>query len=89
MRIQSFFENEKGELKVIQPPNALLSLWLVLQLVNAVLFQFAQPVIHSFSSLLLFTWSYNELRQGESPFRKALGGVVLLAVIFNALSRWQ
>lgn len=70
-------KNKEGKWTVIQWPNILLSAWLLLLVVNY--FYHNQGLRH-FQGAVLFAWAYNELTQGESRFRKILGGVVVAIV---------
>lgn len=87
MKLAKFFQNNNGEVKVVQPPNLLLSLWLILQ-IPRLLFRVDQPALTVLAGMVLFAWAYNELRQGESPFRKCLGGVILLIILINLFMQW-
>jgi hypothetical protein len=85
MKAARFFQNQDGDWKIVQSPNLLLLLWLLVMGSNALFFNREQNQLAVLSGMLLFAWSYDELRQGESPFRKTLGGVVLLAIISRVL----
>ncbi len=89
MKAAEFFQNSKGEQTLIQRPNLLLCAWLLVQLVNMLVFKFEQRALMVLASMLLFAWAYNELTQGDSRFRKVLGGVILLLIIVNVFVQWQ
>ncbi len=76
--LQSFFKDTHGNLAVIQRPNALIVIWVALQLISLVLLDHPRQGLHTLSFAVLFTWSYLELTQGISPFRKLLGAIIML-----------
>lgn len=75
-----FFKDKEGRWAVVQFPNALISAWFILLVVN--FFLHSQP-LHYLQSAVLFAWAYMEMTEGESSFRKLLGAVVLIFVIIN------
>ncbi len=80
----NFFKNKDGKWAVIQFPNFLLMAWLFLTLALLLIGESnLKDNIHQLSSALLFAWAYLEVTKGDSPFRRLLGGVVLLSVIYN------
>lgn len=82
-----FFQNEKGEWVLYQHPNLLLGLWIVVQLLS--FFMKDIKALAVFASMLLFAWAYNELRQGESSFRRVLGAGILAILLINVFMKWQ
>jgi hypothetical protein len=88
MSAKAFFENKHGKTVIYQHPNVLLWLWLVVQVVNIAAFKANQPALSTLAGMLLFAWAYGELTQGESPFRKALGGIVLAVTIIMVFVKW-
>ena len=84
--IKKFLANKQGNYKVVQWPNPPLYLWLIC----TVIARFSEGDIKTgFSALAtaaIFTWAYLEIIQGESYFRKALGFVVVFAVIYGFFS---
>lgn len=85
-----FFRNpQTGEVVVAQTPN--LSLWIFL-VATAVrlLFQpagMAGTLVSIVSGVALGVWSLLEVASGSSPFRRVLGGVVLLVVLAGLVIR--
>ena len=78
----AFIRDKHGTIAVWQTPNIPLGGWFVLMV--AAYFIPAGGVktgLHSLSSAFLFTWSYLEITSGVSPFRRVLGGVVLIGVL--------
>ncbi len=76
------FQGEEGKWVIVQVPNILLILWLVLtlgaRLVDGGTLKYG---IALFREAVLFAWSYLEVTTGDSKFRKVLGVTVMAAVI--------
>src|SRR4051794_13554638 len=77
----SFFRNpETGDVVVAQPPNAPLALFLAATAVRLL----ASPhgtfatAISVLATGSLTVWAVLEVARGDSPFRRVLGGVVLV-----------
>jgi hypothetical protein len=87
MTFKRFFQNSDGDVVIIQPPNLLLSVWLVLSITNALFLHDKPAAIPILATATLFAWTYNELRAGDSPFRRVLGAVVLVMIIVGAFIR--
>jgi len=81
--IKQFFTNKDGQYKIIIWPNPPLYLWLV----SALIASFSQGNIQAgFSSIAaasIFAWAYLEITDGESPFRRFLGIVVMAVSIYG------
>ena len=75
--IDRVFKNKDGKWVIIQFPNLLLSVWIILLLLNALMHN---QHIRLLQSAVLFAWAYLELTKGESYFRKSLGAVILIGV---------
>ena len=86
MSASDFFKNNDGTVVVVQPPNLLISVWVVLQVIQ-IFIPGNEPKLQVLSTAALFAWAYLELTQGESPFRKALGAVVLLFIVVTVFLR--
>jgi hypothetical protein len=88
--ISWFFRNpETGEIVVAQAPN--LPLWIFLA-ATAVRLVFpprgtAGTVVSIVATVAIVVWSLIEIAAGSSPFRRVLGGVVLLVVLTGLLRR--
>ena len=80
MKLDRFFKNCEGKWVLYQHPNLLLWLWIITQVVGIVIFKRENQAVNSLSNLLLFTWAYQEIFDGESPFRRVLGGVVVVGI---------
>jgi len=81
VNVPRFFKDKQGKRVLYQHPNLLLWLWILTQAISILIFRRDNQSLNSLSDLLLFTWSYMEIRFGVSPFRRALGGVVALFII--------
>ncbi len=84
--IDRFFQDDKGNVVIIQPPNIPITVWAlssVLKLVanNGSLYATLDAI--SYGSI--FVWSLMELFQGVNTFRRTLGLVVLVATIVSRL----
>jgi hypothetical protein len=78
-----------GEVVVVQPPNIPLWVFLVATAARLVLRPqgAAGTALSLVGSLSLLVWSLWEIARGDSPFRRVLGGVVLLVVVLGFVSR--
>lgn len=78
---QVFYDSE-GKLVLAQTPNLPLIVWIVASLLKLL---FTTGRVNMGLDLLafgsLFTWAWQELFQGVNYFRRALGLVVLIALI--------
>jgi hypothetical protein len=87
MSIDRFFKDKHGKVMLYQRPNLLISAWLVLTLIDLLFLQGKYQPIRIFSTAILFAWAYDELRSGDTPFRKTLGAVVLLGIFIMVFLR--
>ena len=78
------FKDSDGRVVVIQPPNTLLSVWIILVVVNHLVDTPSSKVLQS---AVLFAWAYIELCEGVSCFRKLLGAIILLVTLFGIYSQ--
>jgi hypothetical protein len=84
VRLGSFFRNpETGRVVVAQAPNLPLALFLGASVV-ARLGDLAPARL--FAAGALAWWSIAEIVDGDSPFRRVLGGAVLLGLVVVRLS---
>ncbi|USN96064.1 MAG: hypothetical protein H6797_03225 [Candidatus Nomurabacteria bacterium] len=80
----NFFKNKNGEWTIAQFPNFPIIAWLLLYI--SLFFigdSNLKSSVHSLSNAFLFTWAYLEIAMGDSGFRRLLGGVVILSVIYG------
>jgi hypothetical protein len=88
--VSRFFRNpETGALAVVQVPNLPLAIFLVASAARRVLHPDGAlgTVVSIVAGAGLVWWSVEEIRRGESPFRRVLGGVVLAAFAIGVLLR--
>lgn len=84
-----FRSRETGELAVVQVPNLPLAIFLAATAVRLVV----QPrgsmatVVSAVATIGLVWWSVDEIARGDSPFRRVLGGVVLLGLVLGLVMR--
>jgi len=80
--ISNFFKNDKGEIAVWQTPNVLLFGWIAFTLLGHLLPAGRWRLLAGYLSFgLIFTWSWLEITQGVSSFRRVLGAIVLFVSI--------
>jgi hypothetical protein len=81
--LRRFVSNpDDGRVVIAQPPNLPIAAWALTGL--AALFVpdgRLQAALSFFSAAFLFTWAYLELTQGDSPFRRVMGGAVLAGMV--------
>ena len=76
-----FFRNpETGEIVIAQLPNPPLLVWLAGTALQLVIDD--SPPLEAVTTLGLLWWAILELVEGESPFRRVLGAVVLVGATF-------
>ena len=82
-----FFKDKNGKIVIWQSPNLPLWGWIVFSVIAHLI---KAGRLHTGSQSLaqawLFTWAYLEIRQGDSTFRRILGGLVLASMIFGFFS---
>jgi hypothetical protein len=88
--LSRFFRNpDTGEVVVAQWPN--LPLWLFLAATAVRLLFRPDGVVGSVVSFVgtasLLVWAVLEVARGDSPFRRVLGGVVLIGTVLGLLLR--
>jgi hypothetical protein len=88
--ISRFFRNpETGEVVVVQLPNLPLWIFLAATAVRLLLHPHGTvgTVVSIVGTVSLVVWAVLEVARGESPFRRVLGAVVLLATIVGFVTR--
>jgi len=80
--VKKFFTDKNGKLVLGQPPNLPIIGWFVCMVVALILpVGFLKNGFMNLSTAFLFLWSYLEITQGASYFRRFLGVVVLSVVV--------
>jgi hypothetical protein len=83
--LKDFFSDSRGRVVIAQRPNVPIVGWAVLLVASLLIRGPLGAVLRFFSTAFLFTWAYLELTQGDSPFRRTLGGAVLLYLVVTRL----
>ncbi|MGY4515851.1 hypothetical protein [Lysobacter sp. HA18] len=80
--LRSFLSDEHGRLVIVQRPNLLITLWaLFAALAFALRGSRWHDVVAFIASGFLFAWTWLELTDGDSPFRRILGAAVLVGMV--------
>ncbi len=84
--------DEQGRRSVAQPPNPAVAVWLgtvvagwVASLAGAA--SSTLDTLHLVGRGALLAWALDEVVRGTSPFRRVLGSVVLVAVLYGLITR--
>lgn len=82
--LDKFTKDKNGKWTILQPPNVPIILWAVFKALAYYTGSSTLKIGFEFLSVsFLFVWAYLELISGANYFRKILGGVVLLAIIYS------
>jgi hypothetical protein len=85
--LKRFFEDKDGKLTIIQFPNPLLLAWLVILATTLMPIDSEfKTQLQTVNTAILFAWSYLEVSQGSSNFRRALGTVIMILIILGLFS---
>jgi len=83
-QIKHFFEDKDGKLTIIQFPNPLLLAWLVILAATFTPIDSEFKIqLQNINTMILFAWSYLEISQGSSHFRRVLGGIIMSAIVLG------
>ena len=84
-KLLDFFKDKNGRVVIAQTPNSPLIGFIIFTVLHYI-WSDAQPKIHYFFELLsfgfIFTWAWLEITSGVNYFRRTLGFLVLIAVIW-------
>lgn len=81
-KVTVLFKDKEDKWAIVQFPNIPLSLWIIATLaLYTITDQAYKDSLSLLRDALLFTWSYLEITAGDSPFRKVLGGVVMVLLV--------
>lgn len=88
--VKRFFQNENGQYVVIQWPNGPA----YLSMASAILSRLSRGTnahrLFNYTTFgTIFLWSYLEITQGESPFRRTWGAGVMAWLLGTTASRSQ
>lgn len=76
--------NKDGNVVIWQFPNIPLASWILFSILGLLTKHIkVHTGFHDLAQASLFTWAFLELRTGDSLFRRFLGGLVLLGLIFG------
>lgn len=88
-KFSNFFKDKQGRVVLAQTPNSPLIGWFIFTILN-LLWSKDQPTIHYLFELLsfgfIFTWAWLEITDGVNYFRRALGLIVLVIVVYLKMS---
>jgi len=78
------FRNKNGKITIYQPPNVAEATWIISAILSRIV---SQGKLHNLFSAITFgalvTWALMEVLSGVNYFRRALGLVVLLVLIYS------
>lgn len=78
------FRDENGNIVIAQPPNLPLTIAVISSLLGIVLNAGQFGIVLNFIAFgSFFTWAWEELFDGVNYFRKTLGLLALIALIFS------
>lgn len=82
---KNFFKDKQGRIVLVQTPNSPLIGWFIFTILN-LLWSNTYPKTHYLFIMLsfgfIFTWAWLEITSGVNYFRRVLGVLVLLVVIW-------
>ncbi|MCU1379729.1 MAG: conserved rane protein of unknown function [Acidimicrobiales bacterium] len=83
-----FFRNpETGDLAVVQVPNLPLAIFLVATIARLVFHPTGTvgTTVSVVATAAIVWWAVEEIIRGDSPFRRLLGGIVLLGAVLGLM----
>ena len=83
--IDKCFKDKNGHWAIVSKPNLPLAVWFVAMLASKLFNGLPGQLASTIAFGALFTWAWLELFSGVNYFRRALGLVILVAVIWNRL----
>ncbi|MDT4893692.1 MAG: hypothetical protein QOE97_2727 [Pseudonocardiales bacterium] len=78
-----FRDRQTGRIVVAQRPNLPLTTWLLATVISWFIHGTAFTVISALGTIALVVWAGDEIARGVNPWRRALGTVVLVAVLIT------
>lgn len=87
-KLHWFISDKHGHAVLWQRPNLPIIGWLVFMVISHLLEEGSvRSGVATLSSAFLFTWSYLEITEGDSPFRRVLGTIVMIVVLGSLFTR--
>jgi hypothetical protein len=87
MTWHTFWRDKKGNIVIWQAPNLPLWFWVGATIGSKIISDITvKQDFEIIAFLAIVTWSWMEILYGASPFRRALGGFVLVATTIGQLS---
>ncbi|HEX5797724.1 MAG TPA: hypothetical protein VFX79_00055 [Candidatus Saccharimonadales bacterium] len=83
--ITKFFKNSNGRVVIVQWPNAFVLIWAGLSMLSKVANDEISANIALLATISLLIWAYLEIKNGESPFRRVLGAIVLIFIVIGII----
>ena len=81
----NFVRDKNGRIVISQTPNIPLIAWFLFMLVAHIVgLSYLKNGFEYLSAAFLFVWAYLELTSGSSYFRRLLGLIVLLGIIWSS-----
>ncbi len=84
----NFFKDKHGQIVLAQTPNSPLIGWFIFTMLN-LLWPATQPKMHYLYGILaygfIFTWAWLEITSGVNTFRRLLGLIVLILIVWLRL----
>ncbi len=83
-KVKEFCSDKSGRLVLAQKPNLPILGWAVFKLASMPVSN--QPVktgLETIATFFIFTWAYLELFDGDSNFRRLLGGLIIALLVLN------
>jgi len=82
--LDKLFRDKNGKIVIGQLPNIPIIGWFVFYILSILEFlkEYSQ-LSSSISTAFLFTWAYLELTQGVNYFRRILGAIAIIFIIYN------
>lgn len=78
--LRRFVTDRYGRVVVAQPPNGPILAWAMFAAAARASAGPAEPLLRTARDAALAWWARRELLDGDSPFRRTLGGATLLAL---------
>jgi hypothetical protein len=85
--LRRFITDARGRVVVAQPPNGSILAWSALAVAARTSAGPAKPFLRTARNAALAWWAGRELLDGDSPFRRVLGGAALLAMAASGRHR--